>query len=84
MNHSPRIHFVACICLECKKINPWVAVALAGKGTLCVKSECEHFMLVYYGSQSVKIKTTKSRTITVLLHFVKNVFLDAGSSDYSA
>lgn len=51
---------------------------------LCVKSECEHFMLVYYGSQSVKIKTTKSRTITVLLHFVKNVFLDAGSSDYSA
>ena len=49
-----------------------------------MKWEHEHFMLVYYGSQSVKMKTTKSRTITVLLHFVKNVFLDAGSSDYSA
>lgn len=58
MNQRPRIHFVACIRLECKKINPWATVGLAGKGMLYVKWECEHFMLVYYGSQSVKMKTT--------------------------
>lgn len=58
MNHSPRIDFIACICLECKKINPWAAVALAGKGMLRVKWECEHFLLVSYGSESVKMKTT--------------------------